>query len=287
VRVSSLGGNYMLNVGPDGKGVIPEASARILRQVGDWLKRNGAAIYGTGRSPIPAQAWGVCTSGPGKLYLHVLQWPSNGELLIPGISAKLKSASVLATGKKLKFARRAGCLAITVPQIAPDLPITVIVIETVGKVRINRPELCIHPELNNELNAPFATRVSCGMKKLQWMEKFGDWHHAEVIRELTEGSTFTWTCRALSSGMFNAILEYECLPEGDGSELELTLGDDRLCFPVYCTGNRYEKRVRLRQECLGVVTIRKTGPLTITVRALSIKGTDVIFFSRVILQPIQ
>ena len=39
VRVVSRGGTYMLNVGPDGTGRIPEQSARILREVGQWVAR--------------------------------------------------------------------------------------------------------------------------------------------------------------------------------------------------------------------------------------------------------
>lgn len=49
VEIASKGGNYLLNIGPDGNGVIPEESAKVLREIGAWLKVNGEAIYGTGR----------------------------------------------------------------------------------------------------------------------------------------------------------------------------------------------------------------------------------------------
>lgn len=47
VDISSKGGNYLLNIGPDGKGRVPEKSAALLREVGKWLDVNGEAIYGT------------------------------------------------------------------------------------------------------------------------------------------------------------------------------------------------------------------------------------------------
>ncbi|WP_405603922.1 alpha-L-fucosidase [Polaribacter sp. Asnod1-A03] len=47
VDISSKGGNYLLNIGPDGKGHVPEQSANGLREIGKWLKINGDAIYGT------------------------------------------------------------------------------------------------------------------------------------------------------------------------------------------------------------------------------------------------
>ena len=37
-RVGATGGNYLLNVGPDGEGRIPEASLRILRDIGRRLR---------------------------------------------------------------------------------------------------------------------------------------------------------------------------------------------------------------------------------------------------------
>ncbi|WP_055392194.1 alpha-L-fucosidase [Flagellimonas eckloniae] len=47
IDIASKGGNYLLNIGPDGNGDVPIASANILREVGDWLQINGDAIYGS------------------------------------------------------------------------------------------------------------------------------------------------------------------------------------------------------------------------------------------------
>ena len=52
VDIASKGGNYLLNVGPDGKGNVPEQSANGLLEIGKWLKVNGTAIYGTIRWKI-------------------------------------------------------------------------------------------------------------------------------------------------------------------------------------------------------------------------------------------
>ena len=58
IDIASKGGNYLLNIGPDGKGHVPEASAQELREVGQWLKVNGGAIYGTTHWKIPHEGQG-------------------------------------------------------------------------------------------------------------------------------------------------------------------------------------------------------------------------------------
>ena len=59
------------------------------------MKVNGEAIYGTSASPFPYLAWGRCTSRPGKLYLHVFNWPADGQLDVPA-KLDVKNAYLLA-----------------------------------------------------------------------------------------------------------------------------------------------------------------------------------------------
>ena len=59
------------------------------------MKVNGEAIYGTTASPFEKLAWGRCTQKPGKLYLHVFDWPKDGKLLVP-IANRVNKAYLLA-----------------------------------------------------------------------------------------------------------------------------------------------------------------------------------------------
>ncbi|MDO5969593.1 alpha-L-fucosidase [Flavivirga aquimarina] len=53
VDIMSKGGNYLLNIGPDGVGHVPEASAKGLREMGAWIQINSEAVYGTSRWKTP------------------------------------------------------------------------------------------------------------------------------------------------------------------------------------------------------------------------------------------
>lgn len=48
VNCVSKGGNLLLNVGPDARGNFPDESVQILTEVGKWMKKNAASIYGCG-----------------------------------------------------------------------------------------------------------------------------------------------------------------------------------------------------------------------------------------------
>ncbi|MBO7481768.1 MAG: alpha-L-fucosidase [Bacteroidales bacterium] len=47
IDIVAKGGNYLLNVGPDADGQLPDAALQRMQEIGEWLKKNGKAIYGT------------------------------------------------------------------------------------------------------------------------------------------------------------------------------------------------------------------------------------------------
>jgi alpha-L-fucosidase len=85
VRVVSAGGNYILNIGPRGDGSVVPYEADVLRGVGQWLKINGAAIYGTRAQPFGKLDFGYATLGAHTLYLFVEKLPVDGVLRLPGV----------------------------------------------------------------------------------------------------------------------------------------------------------------------------------------------------------
>ncbi|RPJ32458.1 MAG: alpha-L-fucosidase, partial [Planctomycetaceae bacterium] len=128
------GGNYLLNVGPTAEGTIPEGSVRTLREVGKWMSVNGESIYGTTAGPFVKTPWGRCTAKPGKLYLHVFNWPTDGRLLVPALRNKVTKAYLLAAkDQPCQVTQGDEQVTVAVPQKMPDLIDTVVVLEIEGK----------------------------------------------------------------------------------------------------------------------------------------------------------
>ncbi|MEW9623820.1 alpha-L-fucosidase [Rhodanobacter geophilus] len=85
VRVVSAGGNYILNIGPEGDGSVVPYEAGVLRGIGAWLKPRGEAVYGTHASPFKKLDFGYATLGAHTLYLFVEKPPADGVLHLPGV----------------------------------------------------------------------------------------------------------------------------------------------------------------------------------------------------------
>jgi len=133
IDCASKGGNLLLNVGPTAEGLIPQPSVERLAQVGKWMKANSESIYGATASPFKKLAFGKCTRKPGKLYLHVFDWPENGALIVP-MSTKITKAYLLADNTQtLQTAAAPNGQQITVPPSAPDPVASVIVLEIEGQ----------------------------------------------------------------------------------------------------------------------------------------------------------
>ncbi len=151
IDIASKGGNYLLNIGPDGQGNIPTPEVERLRQVGTWLQQNGEAIYDTqatlfgteagtysttekndqGKPKfIPAWDW-RSTTGKGKIYVEILKWP-NGSLHLPKTTRAITGAYLLAdkTHKALKIARNLDGTDVALPAKALDPFATVLVLTT-------------------------------------------------------------------------------------------------------------------------------------------------------------
>jgi len=131
VDIVSKGGNYLLNVGPTGDGIIPAGAVNDLQQVGAWMKANGESIYGTSASPIKAQpAWGRITRKGSTLYLHVFDWPADGKLSVATAGTSAHLLADPGTELKVTPGESAGTVTINLPAKPLDAIDTVVVLSS-------------------------------------------------------------------------------------------------------------------------------------------------------------
>lgn len=137
VDIASKGGNYLLNIGPKGDGSVPKQSVQAMHDIGAWMKVNRPSIVGTSASPVPKPVWGRITVHEDKrstmLYLHVFDWPANGELKLEGVANQPQSARLLAGGKATARQEN-GSILVSCPGQAPDAIDSVIALKLAGPV---------------------------------------------------------------------------------------------------------------------------------------------------------
>ncbi len=88
--IVSKGGNYLLNIGPDGRGRIDPESLAVLASIGQWMHTHSSAIYGNGRALLSVPEWGrwtlaLTSDGSAAINAHLFSAPKSGVLRLDGV----------------------------------------------------------------------------------------------------------------------------------------------------------------------------------------------------------
>ena len=119
VDVVSKNGNLLINIGPRADGTIPEVMQSCLRQVGQWLKVNGEAIYGS-------RYWDTYKDGDVRftrkgdtLYAIALEWPEETLRLTSLAGKQVTKVEMLGLNEPVKWKQNAAALEIEPPAKRP------------------------------------------------------------------------------------------------------------------------------------------------------------------------
>ena len=78
----SMNGNFVLNFGPDGNGRMHSGEDKLAKEIGDWIKVNGEAVYGVRHAGLAPSKLGYFTKKEDNLYLTVFNRPVNNIVRI-------------------------------------------------------------------------------------------------------------------------------------------------------------------------------------------------------------
>jgi alpha-L-fucosidase len=276
VDIVSKGGNYLLNVGPTAEGIIPQPSVERLKAVGDWLQVNGDSIYGANMGPFRRLPWGRCTAKPGKLYLHVFDWPE-GELEVPGLTNEVQKAYLLANADQgpLKVTRSETGIQVEVPGEAPDAIDTVVVLEIEGEPEVEE-FISQSPDGTVSLRAVDAdvhgntARYESGGGK----DNIGYW---------TDTSDWvSWDVRVTKPGTFGATITYACDRGSGGSTYRVNVADQQLDGEIRETGSWTD----FVTEDLGTIRLAEAGQCQFSVVPVTKPRMAVMNLKAIELRPV-
>jgi len=279
VDIASKGGNFLLNVGPTSDGLIPQPSVERLAAMGEWMKVNGESIYETTASPFGSVPWGRCTAKPGKLYLHIFDWPANGKLEIRGLINKVEKAYLLADKKAGQVVSQdEDNIVINLPEKAPDAIDTVVVLEIKGEPEIVPQGLLkqakdgsvILKSSNATVHGDTARYESGGGR-----DNIGFWTNSQDF--------VTWDFKVNTPGSFNVEITFACSPGNGGSEYSVSIAEQELGGTIRETGSWTD----FVSEKLGTVKISKAGVYTLAVKPKTMPRGAVMNLKSITLIPVK
>ena len=123
IDVVCRGGNLALNIAPQPDGRLPARGVKVLDVLGDWLRRNGDAIYGT-RLADPNESGLVAFTKKGATHYALLRLPEDAptpsEFLIPW-PHPVSRVTLLSEGTELPFVPTESGLKVTFPHPLSDI----------------------------------------------------------------------------------------------------------------------------------------------------------------------
>ena len=233
IDCASKGGNYLLNVGPTALGEIPPASVERLQAMGAWMARNADSIHGTIAGPfLKPLPFGRCTARSTehgtRLYIHVFDWPADGTVLLPRLTATPQSARLHVAGTALGIAVGAEGLRLTVPKECPDKIATVLVLDCIGPVSVKAWRATAAAD--GSITLPATEAILHGTTlRVENNDNIGYWTDAK--------DSVSWPLRVDKPGRYSVAVELAVDAAQGGGEYCVAVGAAKLTAKPESTGS--------------------------------------------------
>ncbi|NLE38912.1 MAG: hypothetical protein GX621_12885, partial [Pirellulaceae bacterium] len=268
VDVVSKGGNFLLNVGPEPSGRIRPEEAERLEAVGRWMRKYGESIYGTTASPFRLLPFfGRVTQKDNRLYVHLFDWPADGQLVLPGLQTAPVAVALLGRPDETvgwQFADRDGDrdVLLTLPKEPTD-PIDSVVVLDFDAAPVVEP-LTLRPSGDGVLDLPSAfaeIRSRHGQRAKPCSEKgrvyIGNWSNP--------GDVVAWSFTLPNAGTYAVAIDSRTASkEGIGQRIEVRVGEQTLVGTIAEDGIAVEGSIAIPagEQTLSVKLLdaKRTGP---------------------------
>ena len=136
VNTVSIGGNFLMNVGPTSRGYFDYRADKALEVYGEWMKYNSRSVYGcTMAEPeftAPRGTRLTQSEDGSRLYIHLVEYPF-AFLEMHGLAGKIEYAQFLHDGSEILFDEKTSShfsegrtesddlVAFRIPPVAPNV----------------------------------------------------------------------------------------------------------------------------------------------------------------------
>ncbi|WP_223585164.1 alpha-L-fucosidase [Sphingobacterium sp. GVS05A] len=277
-KATAMGGNILLNIGPKGDGSFDEPDVDILKGMGLWMTKNKESVMGVDPSPLPRQQWGVITKRKSTLYLHVFNRPKGELLTVGGLTAGIKSLSLLSSKKSIKgYSSDAVGLHIPLDQIAADPADEVIVVQLKQDIAAPESNDLIYVDAQvteNRLLSFYAKQYGDAMK-------FGDGKRDRYYVSGWKNSNqyLVWDINVLKRAQFNVSVRYVKDVGNTGGDMILKIGGKAFNFSINPSSPTSGRGNSIR---LGQIDL-PLGKQSVELCAKNIVGGETVKFLEVVL----
>ncbi len=228
-KTASGGGNLLLNIGPMPTGEIQPEFTDRLDAMGQWLKANGASIYGTHAGPrkvCPAQR---VTMVPGRLFIHIIAPPEGGRLVLSNFPNEVTGARILSTGQALHPLREHDDVVLRLGDGGEKLKHEVVVVDFKGEVLTGNVQ---NPDGTVVMPASEVTTHGTKVGYQAQYDDIGYWV------ELTDW--VSWKIRLLQEGDYDVVV-FQAAPATEGGDYTIGVGAKSIDAQVKVTTSYFDE----------------------------------------------
>lgn len=278
IEIVSKGGNLLLNIGPQPNGRIPAEFVDRLQRMGAWLKTNGEAIYGTTASVFERLPFfGRCTVKGTTLYIHVMGWPQDGKIRLPGLRTDVKKTYLLTgPGRPLTFRRVGRDVVVTLPERMRDPDATVVVVELQGRPVVDPYK--IGPERDGRVDLPvYLAEIKAEMGQRAFLDYF--YRTTMLTNWQSVGDYPEWTFETAAPETYEVRISYASVAGGKAA-YEVDVDGEVIPALTEPSPSGYFPKT----FSVGRVTL-KAGPHALRVKIRSIIENHAMNLEKVVLVP--